>query len=286
MDFDCSNIKAGPGEPREEDESSHFLSLPPEIRCFIYEELLVPPKGTRLLYGSSFGQRGHLRDRKDDFPLYSQILRVNRQINTEATSFLYERTCWSIDISGSATTLDDNEFGDVYGPPETLLCLDTSGGHLQGFKHPGLVYPHCFQRLNSIEISTSPEAVWEYSKGAYYLSPMGKLLLQLLRLLADDANPESSGKRKRLQITVWKEFCVGGDNLVLFPREAESEWKFNFIGDPSGEEMQLEGQVCPLVEVIRTKRDISIIEYRDNTDIYGPESLERRQVTLEDFKDL
>ncbi|KAL8719266.1 MAG: hypothetical protein Q9181_008079, partial [Wetmoreana brouardii] len=262
----------------KEDGSFRFLSLPLEIRRQIYDYLLVGgPAGPWLIYNDRYahhilhppsgwdsGGYDHYAqyDLDSGFIFHTEILRANKQINAEATQMLYERNGFCFDISFPVVRQDGRQYEDSLGPPEALIREDTSQGRLQGFRYPGLIYARSFQRLAHIEITTSAYAVWGRTKRGDYFSHIGKLLLQLLQILADDVDNEKMGIKKRLVLTVQKDdHELGG--MALFPRKAKHQRWFKNHKDTEIGKKQMAARMDPLMEAISKKREVSIREATD-----------------------
>lgn len=152
-----------------------FLLLPPELRQLIYVELLCPdPHSVKTLYHDRYG-------RDSSFNIHPSILRVNRQINAEATSLLYDHNVFKIDI---ATRVVIKCKRGLY---LTELFRDDVAPNWSS--HQGLIYPQCLSRLRHLEIQTSLGAVLGSRRGGCYFSHIGNLLLKILQNLIE---PEAS----------------------------------------------------------------------------------------------
>ena len=154
------------------------------------------------------------------------------------------------------------------------------------FRLPGVIYPHCVQRLSNIEIVVSAGSVWgSMFMGGEFFTHIGELLLDLLRLLAHDGNPQPSHTQKRLVITVKKRYDSRWGSDALFPRKREGS-RFSREADRAkvGEEM-LVGDVGPLLKALCAKRKVSINEVKECTfieweDIAEGERREKRIVEV------
>ncbi|KAL8724674.1 MAG: hypothetical protein Q9181_006719 [Wetmoreana brouardii] len=270
----------------ENGASFPFLSLPFDIRHHVYEELLVAePDMVHPLYNDQVG-------RNTGLCLYPHILRVNKQINTEATSLLYEGNAFMIDLSTSVSVscvIDPDE----RGPPQALIRHGSDGSPSWSFKQPGIFYPHVLQRLANVEIFTTPYAVWGQAMGGDFFSHTGELLLEILQILA---NEEDTGpprmKKKRLKITISKMWDNYTGGFVLFPRSNGSPWFRNSSNTRTGEKLKA-AETCQLIEAIRETREISIIEHKreitytlPNGIESGPATWQTRDVPLSEFGDL
>ncbi|KAL8696648.1 MAG: hypothetical protein Q9201_007555 [Fulgogasparrea decipioides] len=288
----------------KEDGSFRFLSLPLELRRQVYDYLLVGGLAEswliysdryahHVLHPSSGSDSGRYDpcapyDYNSGFVFHTEILRVNKQINAEATYMLYERNSFFFDISFPVVVQDGSLYPGSLGLPEALICEDTSQSRLQDFRYPGLIYARSFQRLAHIEITTSAYAVWGHAKESDYFSHIGKLLLQLLRILAD-ADDEKMGIKKRLVLTVQKD--DGG--MVLFPRKAKHQRSFRNHKDTQRGRKQMAARMGPLIEAISKKREVSIREVTktfshiwDGEKVVKKGSTETREVPLKEFQNL
>ncbi|KAL8642840.1 MAG: hypothetical protein Q9226_008463, partial [Calogaya cf. arnoldii] len=91
---------------------------------------------------------------------------------------------------------------------------------------PGFIYPHCLQRIANIEIALSASAILGnsvWSRPGGFFSHIGKLLVEILQLLAaekdgndagiaDEEYKHLQGKKKRLVLTIYK------NDRALFPK--------------------------------------------------------------------
>ncbi len=265
-----------------------FLSLPPEIRHSIYSELLISrlkdsPNAPILLWHDRNG-------RDNSLSLYPQILRVSRQVNAEAIPLLYERNVFSFQLT---TPEGQSCIARKINKSQALL-LDDSGKRMKYFHQPGLLSPSCLRRLAQIEIIISACSVWTNGHGFDFWSGIGEVFIEILRLLADDQEvSETSPKKKKLLITVQKEIS-DGYGWLLFPRMREAwrgalltGWR-NSSRETIGQK-QMADKVCPLVEAVAEKRDVSIyevLEERKSSGVPGDPRVSRtitREVLLHDF---
>ncbi|KAI4186966.1 MAG: hypothetical protein L6R41_003123 [Letrouitia leprolyta] len=253
-----------------------FLRLPFEIRQLIYDELLViEPDQDTLLYDDRTGVRGCLL-------LYPQILRANKQINTEATPTLYGKNKFQVNLLST-------QIYNGRGQPQSLLRQrpEDFPGY---YKREGLIYAHCFQRLANIEINISANSIWcRFKSGDYAMYTCG-LFLELLRLLAEesiDETPRQQQKTKRLTLVVGKFYSRVNRHKVLFPRWDEEQKKFRNRGTTVKGEKQLLDRMLPLLEAISRKRHLSIIEVKSGTLENGePEAIVKREVELTEVADM
>ena len=180
-------------------QASRLLALPLELRISIYKQLLNPdPDRVHTLYDDQFGTEIPL-------PIHATILRVNKQIYSEAVSILYDTATLEVylgtPVIGQCSYRDLSSNPD--GPPN-LFRTDSDGnfnsknrikwcrsGKFEGEfvpLPPGYIYPHCFQRLRKVRLVTSHQAMWEMvwrdeGFGSCF-SRTGHLVLRILRLLA------------------------------------------------------------------------------------------------------
>ncbi|KAI4255596.1 MAG: hypothetical protein L6R42_006647 [Xanthoria sp. 1 TBL-2021] len=243
-----------------------FLSLPLEIRRLTYHELLLGAVHWRFpkWYGTSYRSYVLYNDRTErqqKLLLHVEILRANKQINAEATPILYEQNAFLIDLSSRVTYQgNDGMYLDRRGNPPHLLRAD---GHppKPHFRAPGVIYPHCVQRLANIEIIVSAGSIWGSGyTGSEFFTHIGELLLDLLQLLAFDETTQNSDTQKHLVFTVKKGYDSrwGGD--ALFPRKREgSRFSRNSDTARTGEK-SLSGQVGPLLKTLCERRKVGINE--------------------------
>lgn len=127
-----------------------FLSLRPEIRLQIYEGLLIAnSKEYHLFYSDPDG-------RVPGLSLPTQILRVNKQISVEATPILYQGNALSIDLSAPLHHCGMHK--ERKNPPEALIRKQRPQNKY--YTNPGLVYPHCLQRLAHISLEIHVASAW------------------------------------------------------------------------------------------------------------------------------
>lgn len=247
-----------------------FLSLPLEIRRLVYHELLLGAVHWNFPFWHGTSHRSYMLyhdrgERQQKLLLHVQILRANKQINAEATPVLYEQNAFLIDLSSRVTRqCRGGLYPDHRGNPPYLFRAD---GHnpKPHFREPGLIYPHCIQRLANMEIILSAGSVWGSSYSGEFFTHIGELLLELLQLLAHDERMQPSHNRKHLVLTVKKRYDSrwGGD--ALFPRKREGS---RFLRDSdtaqTGEQL-LVGQVGPLLKALCEKQKVSINEVKECT---------------------
>ncbi|KAL8925491.1 MAG: hypothetical protein Q9172_002208 [Xanthocarpia lactea] len=269
-----------------------FLSLPPEIRHCVYSELLISrPKDTPnapvLLWHDRKG-------RGNSLSIYPQILRVSRQVNAEATPLLYECNMFSLELT---TPESQSCIARTINKSQALL-LDDSGKWMKYFEQPGLLSPSCLRRLAHLEIIISACSVWTNGHGFDFWSSIGEIFIEMLRLLADDqeVSETSPKKKKKLLITVQKEIS-DGYGWLLFPRLREARIGALQMGlrnsnrETKGQK-QMADKVCPLVEAVAGRRDVSINEVLKewkSSEVPGDPRVSRtitREVLLHDFGDL
>ena len=209
------------------DEESSLLALPLELRRLVYEQLLSSdPNRVHALYHDRYGKQGC-------FDLHPTILRVNKQIYSEAVSILYDNAHVRLYLSTPVSFYPEG----INDPPElfrtdheednksinelTWQTVPSTGKgpkspeHVQpkkGLKFPervkgaapGYIYPHCLQRLRGIQLVTSRQALWGNGQCGKYLSHTGQTVLQILRLLAEEQVPKST-RTKHIKVTIQPE---------------------------------------------------------------------------------
>lgn len=257
----------------EEHNRSPFLRLPFELRQLIYDKLLViRPKQNHRLYEDRFGGRGRLL-------LYPNILYTNKQINTEATPVLYGRNKFQVNLLSRQVHNGRRQARSLLrrGPddfPDYYEC-------------EGLICAHCFQRLANIEITISADSIWcRFKSGDYAMYTCG-LVLELLRLLAEESIDETRLQTKRLTLVVEKMHSRINHHKVLFPRWDEEQGEFRNRGTTVNGKKQLADRMVPLLEAISRKRHLTIIEVMSGTpDDDEPEDYIRREVELTNVADM
>ena len=179
-------------------QATSLLTLPLEIRCKIYEELLNPdPARVHTLYHDRHG-------REASFNIDPTILRVNKQIYSEAIPILYDTISVRINLDTLVVRqCTGGKYPDKLIDPPSLFREDTEvtveiANNLPrrtrdrrlefeamfGYTAQGYIYPHCFQRLRKIHLVTARHAIWGAAMRGSYFSHSGKLVLRILRLLA------------------------------------------------------------------------------------------------------
>ena len=273
--------------------SSPFLSLPPEIRHLIYQELLLGAIHWRFPKWHDTSYRSYVlyndrTGRQQKLLIHVAILRTNKQINAEATPILYSQNAFLIDLSSRVTYQGNGGmYPDRRGKaPYLFLSADEDTMPQEQFRAPGVIYPHCVQRLSNIEIVVSAGSVWgSMYMGGEFFTHIGALLLDLLRLLALDKASQPSCTPKRLVLTVKKRYDSRWGSDALFPRKREGS-RFSREADIAkvGEKM-LVGDVGPLLLALCAKRKVSINEVKECTffeweDIADGERREKRIVEV------
>ncbi|KAL8765766.1 MAG: hypothetical protein Q9209_007273 [Squamulea sp. 1 TL-2023] len=259
-----------------------FFSLPLELRHHIYSELLtpsIPSEGSIadpwILWHDRYGLKKHI-------PVHPQILLANRQVNAEGTTILYENNTFKINISSPVTKqCTGGMYADNFGSPQYLFRTDSSQRY---FDLPGEIYPHCLQRIANIEIRLSTRAIWASTMAGYYFSHIGELFLEVLRVLAEDANGSQHRKEtKKLLLTVHKEF--DGDYVLnLFPGKGSGRRGSSNIAARK----TMADQIPPLVEAVAEIRNVEILEvatfiYRDPP---KKPTVRTRSIDLKGLRDL
>ena len=179
-------------------QASSLVTLPLELRMKIYEELLNPdPERVHTLYHDRHG-------RQASFNIDPTILRVNKQIYSEAISILYDTINVRINLDALVVRqCTGGNYPDKLVDPPSLFREDTEATveianqlprrtrdrrlefeALFGSTAQGYIYPHCFQRLRKIHLVTARHAIWGAAMGGSYFSHSGKLVLRILKLLA------------------------------------------------------------------------------------------------------
>ncbi|KAM0795327.1 hypothetical protein BDR22DRAFT_967053 [Usnea florida] len=179
-------------------QATSLVTLPLELRCKIYNELLNPdPARVHTLYHDRHG-------REASFNIDPTILRVNKQIYSEAIAILYDTISVRINLDTLVVRqCTGGKYPDKLIDPPSLFREDTEVtveiannfprrtrdrrlefDAMFGYSAQGYIYPHCFQRLRKIHVVTARHAIWGAAMGGSYFSHSGKLVLRILRLLA------------------------------------------------------------------------------------------------------
>ena len=179
-------------------QASLLVTLPLELRTKIYKQLLSPdPARVHTLYHDRHG-------REASFNIDPTILRVNKQIYSEAISILYDTISVRIHLATPVVRqCTGGKYPDKLVDPPGLFRTDTEATVEAANKLPrrtrdrslefealfgsmaqGYIYPHRFQRLRKIHLVTSRHAIWGATMRGSYFSHAGKLVLRILRLLA------------------------------------------------------------------------------------------------------
>ena len=205
-----------------------IFTLPLELRDIIYSELLSSKRSSPLeLYN-------HNKGREESFDLHPSILRTNKQIYAEAISYLYKDNIFHLHLDGPISTgchIDNPDHkrpilpllrhddtlrtavltdGEDYDRPRKIhfrisRCKKIHRDcrcHLLPLPGPGPIYPHILRRLAHIEMFIGAFSMWEH-RGGRSLSETGKVVLDVLRLLAEDEIEEDHlVTRKTLKIEI------------------------------------------------------------------------------------
>ena len=222
-------------------QASSLLSLPLELRTKFYEQLLAPdPNGVHTLYHDRHG-------RETSFGIDPTILRVNKQIYSEAVSILYDTADIRIYLATPVVRqCTGGNYPDKIADPPDLFRKDSEeavkstdkpgrrtapstvkGRRFKGVlesRAEGYIYPHCFQRLRKIRLVTSRHAVWGASMGGSYFSHTGKTVLRILRLLAEE-QVSKSPMTKRLKFTFQPDWRTVESQLLMRNGEMDNKTK-------------------------------------------------------------
>jgi len=196
-----------------------LLDLPLELKLKIYQMLLCPdPHKVYTLYHDRHG-------RGDAFSVHPAILRVNRQLHSEAVSLLYNSNLFEIYLATGVmetTSLMDHWRGGksaglvkdhtkLLRKPlneetrkEGQISLDTGV--------EGIIYPHCLQRIRHLSLVTSRSAMIGWDAGSIddpYVTQTGELILEILRYLCEESAPMEA-RRKRLHLTIMSNWELEG----------------------------------------------------------------------------
>ncbi|KAL8963989.1 MAG: hypothetical protein Q9197_007037 [Variospora fuerteventurae] len=220
------------------------------MRHLVYDQLLISPLSQPcLLYHDRTGRTNPLH-------LHPHILRANKQINFEATSKLYKGNALKIDLSTQVTIkCRGGMYFDRYGVPQGLIHKAPGEPPQRYSRRPGLVYPHCLRRLADLEIIISSGSIWGSAMGRSFFTKIGSLVLELLRLLAEDAAEDAAEPRslvkKRLTLRVekrWDESFIFGPRQNMLASQKELK-----IVKPL-----LQERAIPLLKALEERRDVGV----------------------------
>lgn len=222
-------------------QASPLLALPLELRTKVYEQLLRPdPDRVHTLYHDRHG-------REASFDIDPTILRVNKQIYSEAVSILYDTTNVRIYLATPVIMqCTGGNYPDHIVDPPDLFRKDANGavgpanrldwrttpsivkgleieGRLEFTAH-GFIYPHCFQRLHKIQLVTSRHAIWGDGECRSYFSHTGKTVLRILKLLAEEQATKPS-MTKRLRFTIQPDWRTVESELLMRNGEMDNKTK-------------------------------------------------------------
>ncbi|KAL8947175.1 MAG: hypothetical protein Q9222_006513 [Ikaeria aurantiellina] len=213
------------------------------------------------------------------------MLLTNRQINREATAILYTKNFFEINLA-SPTRPSDVRPREL---PRALFRGDEPNDEPNViFRQPGRIYPHCLYRMDHIQIKVSPAAVWARGDVQDSFSRTGGLFQTLLQSFAyDEAAPANSTAKRTLVLKVKKEYMLPYVEMVLFPRRG-SMLHFRNSGSTATGMRSLAPHICPLVEEISKKREVTIVEVV-GTRVWSAQGLsprteEMREVPLQDLE--
>ncbi len=252
-----------------------LLTLPLELRNIIYSELLSSQRSEPLtLYD-------HSKGREALFDLYPSILRSNKQIYAEAISYLYKDNVFLLNLDGPISRgcgigyysdekrlilplfrCDDTPHtavsidGEYFNRPTKLVTHINQHKEVYEDCHchppipgPGPIYPHMFRHLAHIELFIGAFSMWQRSKDGMSFTHTRKVVLDTLRLLAEEEIEEDLVTKKTLRIQVRAKWVR--DNL--------------FIGDEGPSLSREEGQalkamMLALLKEIKKRRVVEVTE--------------------------
>ena len=253
-----------------------LLTLPLELRNIIYTELLSSERSKPLvLYNYSKG-------RETFFNLYPSILRTNKQIYAEAISYLYNDNIFLLQLDGHVSRgcdirsctyhrrpilplyrCDDAPHtavfidGEYSNRPRGLVTHINQGKkiyedcrcHYPPIPGPGPIYPHILRRLAHIELYIGASSMWGVGNDGVSFTHTRKVVLDTLRLLAEEEIEDGLVTKKTLRVEVRAKWIC--DNL--------------FLGDKgpslSREEGQaLKAEMLALLKEIKKRRVVEVKE--------------------------
>ena len=252
-----------------------LLTLPLELRNIIYSELLSSKRSKPLtLYD-------HRKGREALFDLYPSILRTNKQSYVEAVSYLYKHNVFLLHLDGPISRGCD--IGDYSNEkrlilplyrcddaPHTAVSIDGeyfnrptklvthTNQHKEIYEDcrchppipgPGPIYPHIFRHLAHIELFIGAFSMWQQSKDGMSFTHTRKVVLDTLRLLAEEEIEEDLVVKKTLKVQVRAKWVP--DNL--------------FLGDQGPSLSREEGQalkanMLALLKEIKKRRVVEVTE--------------------------
>ncbi|KAL8642839.1 MAG: hypothetical protein Q9226_008462 [Calogaya cf. arnoldii] len=252
-----------------------LLSLPLELRHQIYSELLIASLNEPVLLWHD--RKGREKSRS----IHPQILRVCKQINAEAKNLLYEHNMFRLDMTTPEWDFCTHSAQGPMKKSQALVRDDAVNGTIY-FEQSGLLSASSLQRLAHVEIVIHPFSFWASRMGEVVRSGTGDLFVHLLRLLADAEDSDSLLKKKRLVITVYKQYYEFSPN--------GQKWEM-FADGSLDKESPMAAKVRPLVEAVGKKRDIRIYEVLEDVRVDGDKHEREaqtvtREVSIQDFADL
>lgn len=206
-------------------QASPLLTLPLELRTKIYQHLLSPdPTRVHTLYHDTQGK-------ETSFDIDPTILRVNKHVYSEAISILYD--AGNVRIYLATPVIAQCTRSINYDDPPNLFRACSEEAFKLAKKDPqrrlkpaaqGYIYPHCFQRLRTIELVTSRHAIWGDGWCGSYFSQTGKTVLRILKLLAEEQTWKSS-KTKSIKFTLQPDWRTVQSQLVIRNGEMNGKTK-------------------------------------------------------------
>lgn len=221
--------------------ASPLLALPLKLRTKIYQDLLSPdPARVHTLYHDRHGKEA-------SFGIDPTILRVNKQIYSEATAILYDTADVLLYLATPVVVqcTGGNYPDRIVDPPDLFRACSEEASEsekklewrgalsvVDGLEPGGLfestaqgyIYPHCFQRFRKIQLVTSRHAIWGASMGGSYFSHTGETVLRILKLLAEEQTWKSP-TTKRLKITLQPDWRTVESELLMRNGEANGKTK-------------------------------------------------------------
>lgn len=258
-----------------------FIALPLELRTIIYKNLLTTDT-IPTLYSTRADEATTAL-----FHLDPAILRVKRQIYTEASWILYEQNEFRIVLCTDYSPNSDHEpefYHAVTRPllhrvtdpctvafPQTLVPL--GGWHFSADLDPvctyndpfvhvyGLIYPHCLSRMHHIRLVTASSDI---IPDGHYSASAGRFTIEIWRCLVDeDAKEVAVGEYAREKNKSLKMVIFG---LGVLKKEIPRAGRFGVCGKTrldlkvSAGRRSLEHveEVCELFHVMKRSRACSV----------------------------
>ena len=193
-----------------------FLALPLELRVQVYTELLCPePTKIKRLYHDKEGRSHPLH-------LYPSILCANKQINREASSFLYDSNVFELYFASEYMPFQMHISTVEPPPPWGALSKTTRQSFFERPVQADTVNSQTIERLRHLRIVVKEEALlndgWLNEDDCSAFTSVGGYLLNILRLISVE-KPESGSLQKTLLVEVMSTVHQGTPSTRFFHAE-------------------------------------------------------------------